>query len=49
MLKDVGRLIDFEALRTDKVRIWSSMFWVLGAIFSLIVAIRSYQKDLQPN
>jgi len=46
MLKDVGRMIYFETLRTDKARIWSSIFWVLGAIFSLIVAIRSYQKDL---
>jgi len=47
--KDVGIMIDFEALSTDKVRIWSSIFWVLGAIFSLVVAIRSYQKDLQPS
>lgn len=41
--------MDFETLKTDKARIISSIFWVLGAIFSLITAIRSYQKDLQPS
>jgi len=42
-------MIDFEELNIDKTRIWSSIFWVLGAIFSLVVAIRSYQKTLQPS
>jgi len=38
--------MDWETLLTDKTRIISSIFWVLGAIFSLVTAIRSYQKDL---
>jgi len=42
-------MLDCETLVTDKTRIWSSIFWVLGAIFSLVTAIRSYQKDLQPS
>jgi len=42
-------MIDFDTLITDKTRIWSSIFWVLGAIFSLVTAIRSYQKDIQPS
>jgi len=42
-------VIDLETLSIDKTRIWSSIFWVLGAIFSLVTAIRSYQKDLQPS
>jgi len=36
-----------NTLDIDKFRIYSSIFWVLGAIFSLIVAILAYQKDLQ--
>ena len=42
-------MMDFDTFITDKTRIWSSIFWVLGAIFSLVVAIRSYQKDLQSS
>jgi len=48
MLKEV-EMMDFETFVTDKTRIWSSIFWVLGAIFSLITAIRSYQQDLKPS
>jgi len=42
-------MIDFDTWVTDKTRIWASIFWVLGAVFSLVTAIRSYQKDLQPS
>jgi len=40
-------MMDLEALSIDKVRIWSAIFWILGAVFSLIAAVGSYQKDLQ--
>jgi len=42
-------MVDLEALDIDKARIWSAIFWILGAIFSFIAAVRSYKKDLQPN
>jgi len=42
-------MIDWDTLITDKTRIWSSIFWVLGAVFSLVVAIRAYQADLKPS
>jgi len=35
-----------ELFFTDRVRILSSIFWVLGAIFSLVSAIRTYQRDI---
>jgi len=41
--------MDLEALSIDKARIWSAIFWVLGAIFSLVAAVRSYKKDLQSS
>ena len=42
-------MVDFNTLVTDKTRIISSIFWVLGAIFSLITAIRSFQADTKTS
>lgn len=38
--------MELNTLDIDWIRIFSSIFWVLGALFGLWAAVASYHKDL---